>query len=1120
MPEPSSLLSIYRSDRRVADFLRRWTAAAPGSPEALSGAAGSLPAVVAASALLELKRPIVVVRSDKEEAAYFFNDLEKLLPLGSVLFFPDSYRRPYADRDQTDNANIGLRAEVLDRLRGTQPVAVVTYPEALAEKVITRSQLDARSMEVAVGARLDVNFLNEYLFELHFERVDFVEKPGQFAVRGGIVDVFSFAHPEPHRLEFFGSEVESIRTFDVVDQLTLQHVQRMTLVPNVEDKTSTERRESLTAYAGPSALIWVERPEVALEKLERVYRLAEEAFVGLHSVVRRLEPHELYVRSSEWERELSTRGHAVDGHPGDSASWKTLAQPAFAKNFNLLVETLDAHRTAQRGLWIMCGQESQRERLKAIVSDVHRGEELHINWIDGALHRGWEDPDAGLVAYVDHDLFERYQRFTIRDQHEQAQALTLKELNGLQVGDFVAHIDHGIGKFGGLQKIDVGGVTQEAIKLVYRDSDVLYVSIHSLHKIAPYATKEGTEPSLSKLGSPAWQNAKSKTKRRVKEVAFDLIKLYAKRREAKGFAYSPDSYLQHELEASFAYEDTPDQMKANADVKADMESPIPMDRLICGDVGFGKTEIAVRAAFKAVADSKQVAVLVPTTLLAFQHFRTFSKRLNGLPARVDYLNRSRTAKETKAVLADLEAGRIDVLIGTHRILGKDLNFKNLGLMIIDEEQKFGVNAKDKLKTLKANVDTLTLSATPIPRTLQFSLMSARDLSVMTTPPPNRQPVDTYLIGFNEERLRDAIAYEISRGGQVYVISNRIQNLSEVAGMLQRLVPDARIATGHGQMNGHEMEELILGFMEARFDVLVSTTIVENGLDVPNANTIIILDAHMFGLSDLHQMRGRVGRSNRKAFCYLVSPPLGGLPEESRKRLQALEQFSDLGSGFKIALRDLEIRGAGDLLGAEQSGFINDLGFETYQKLLAEAVEELKKSDFKDLYEDQRGGWSATRECQLDTDWELLLPDAYVNSVEERLRIYRELDALPGPEALAAYRLGLVDRFGALPRAAENLLRSLHIRWLGQSMGMEKIRIKSGKLMAYFPDDANFSIPEHVLGQFLQALQRNPQRFQMKQKDQRSYLVVDAVRNVDEAISLLESWSTPATSDQQPATSNE
>ncbi|MCF8213468.1 MAG: DEAD/DEAH box helicase, partial [Cryomorphaceae bacterium] len=615
----------------------------------------------------------------------------------------------------------------------------------------------------------------------------------------------------------------------------------------------------------------------------------------------------------------------------------------------------------------------------------------------------------------------------------------------------------------------------------------------------------GTEPNLSKLGSPAWQNAKSKTKRRVKEVAFDLIKLYAKRREARGFAFSPDSYLQHELEASFAFEDTPDQIKATADVKNDMESPIPMDRLICGDVGFGKTEIAVRAAFKAVADSKQVAILVPTTLLAFQHFRTFSKRLQDLPARVDYINRSRSAKEVKAILQDLEEGRIDILIGTHRILSKDLKFKDLGLMIIDEEQKFGVNAKDKLKAFKANIDTLTLSATPIPRTLQFSLMSARDLSVMTTPPPNRQPVDTYLIGFNEERLRDSISYEISRGGQVFVISNRIQNLSEVAGMLQRLVPDARIATGHGQMNGHEMEELIIGFMEARFDVLVSTTIVENGLDVPNANTIIILDAHMFGLSDLHQMRGRVGRSNRKAFCYLISPPLGGLPEEARKRLQALEQFSDLGSGFKIALRDLEIRGAGDLLGAEQSGFINDLGFETYQKLLAEAVEELKQSDFKELYQEQRGGWTQTRESQLDTDWELLLPDTYVNSVEERLRIYRELDALPGPESLETYRLGLVDRFGTLPPTAENMLQSLHIRWLGQSMGMDKIRIKSNKLMAYFPDDGDFSIPEHVLGQFLEDLQRNSKRFQMKQKDGRSYLVVDGVNTVSEAIELLQHW---------------
>ena len=1094
----AKLLQRYINDPRLLSWVNHWAKLKPGDVAPLVGSRGSFDAVAAAVALQVSKQKIIHVLRNKEEAAYAFNDLEKLLSASQVAFFPDSYRRPYADLDLVDNANIGRRAAVLQQFQHSKPFIVITYPEAICEKVITKSTLKGQSLRITRGENIGLDLLNESLFAMNFQRVDFVTEPGQFAVRGGIVDVFSYASNDPHRIEFFDDEVDSLRTFAVDSQLSIQAVKSMQLVANVEDKQITQR-ESLWDHAGSNCLLWIGDIPMTSTVIDKVCQMAEEAYLGLDSLVKHAEPHELYLNAESFADSLATKGIAVSKAQGDDALGLQM-QPAFNKNFNLLASTLEGHRQAGSHAIMMHDKGSQRKRLEAIFQDIC-DKDLEIEWLEGSLHRGWEDHD--LVVYSDHQIFERHQRFILNKRKNQDEAITLKDLNALKVGDFVAHVDHGVGKFGGLQTIEVGGHMQEAIKLIYQDRDLLYVSIHSLHKISKFRTKEGLEPKLHKLGSPAWQKLKKKTKTRVKQMAYDLIVLYAKRKEAKGFSFSPDSYLQHELEASFMFEDTPDQEKATADIKSDMENPIPMDRLICGDVGFGKTELAVRAAFKAVTDGKQVAILVPTTLLAFQHYNTFTKRLAQFPVRVEYLNRTRSSKDVKRILADLTMGKVDILIGTHKLVSKDVHFKDLGLLVVDEEQKFGVNIKDKLKTLKVNVDTLTLTATPIPRTMQFSLMAARDLSVMKTPPANRQPIDTQVVGFQESLIRDGIQYELSRGGQVFFINNRIQNIQEVAGMLQRLLPDANIAIGHGQMKGSELETILLDFMAGTYDILVSTTIVESGLDVPNANTIFINNAHMFGLSDLHQIRGRVGRSNKKAFCYLMAPPMSGLPDESRKRLQALEQFSDLGSGFKIAMQDLEIRGAGDLLGAEQSGFINDLGFATYQKLLAEAVEDLKTKEFKSLYADVKGGWeSLSRDCQLDTDMALRLPSDYINDVEERLSIYKALNQVTREDDLRAFSDGLVDRFGQLPTEAIDLIDSMKLRWMGEAMGLEKLVLKGKKMLAYFPADPDKAPPQKVLMPFLEALQRNPSRFRMKQKNGRITLVVEAVDTMTEAMTLL------------------
>jgi transcription-repair coupling factor (superfamily II helicase) len=1102
------LLERYIDDDKLA-LLRDETLQNRHIQYYLKGIAGSQLSLLAAALHTLGERPHLLVLNDKEEAAYVYNDLQKILPDNAALFYPGSYRRPY-DVEETDNANILLRAEVLSHInsRKRAPI-IVTYPDALFERVVTRKELKGNTLQIKTGDKIDIDFLNETLFEYQFNRVEYVIEPGQFSVRGGIVDVFSFAHDQPYRIEFFDDEVESIRTFDIESQLTTKRIARMQLVPNLENKAMLESRQSFMQYISGDTIVWLKSLSTAKEKLVKLFEKAEEAYAGLSRDIKHARPEALFLHATDLERELtqfavlqfgSERAFGVT----EELDFKSVPQRSFNKNFELLAETLQAN--TEKGITniLLCSSQQQIERFYSIFEDI--GHDVHFQPILGALHEGFDDPLHKLACYTDHQIFERYQRFKLKEGFEKKQAITLKELNSLQYGDFVTHIDHGIGTFGGLQKIEVNGKIQEAIKLIYRDSDVLYISIHALHKIARFNSKDGKAPVLNKLGSPAWDNLKKKTKKKVKEIAYDLIKLYAKRKEASGYAYAPDSYLQYELEASFIYEDTPDQLKSTEDVKRDMESPIPMDRLICGDVGFGKTEVAIRAAFKAATDGKQIAVLVPTTILAFQHFKTFSRRLREFPVTVDYINRFKSAARQRETLKNLKEGKIDIIIGTHRLVSKDVEFKDLGLLIIDEEQKFGVGVKDKLKTLKVNIDTLTLTATPIPRTLQFSLMNARDLSVMNTPPPNRQPIDTRVVGFNEETMRDAIMYEVLRGGQVFFIHNRIENIHEVAGMIKRLCPDAKVGVGHGQMEGKRLEDIMLQFMEGEFDVLVSTTIIESGLDVPNANTIIINQAQNFGLSDLHQMRGRVGRSNKKAFCLLIAPPLGTLSDESRKRLRTLEQFSDLGSGFKIALRDLEIRGAGDMLGAEQSGFINDLGFDTYQRILAEAVQELKETEFKDLYRnEQQDGPAAffVTECQLDTDMELLIPDDYVNNIEERLRLYQELDGLDTEEQLDAFGEALADRFGDLPLPVRELLKSMQLRWLAQRLGFEKIVLKQGKFIGYFISKQDS--PYYQGAQFnrmLQFLKEFGTGAQMKQRNNRLRLVIEEINTIQQALQLL------------------
>jgi len=1079
----------------------------------LKGLVGSSLSFVLSNSFKEADAPFLLIFNDKEEAAYYLNDLEQLIGEKNVLFYPGSYRRPY-QIDETDNANVLLRAEVLNRINSRKkPAVIVTYPDALFEKVVTRKELDKSTLKIAINDQLSIDFVNEVLFEYKFKRVDFVTEPGEFSVRGGIIDVFSFSNDEPYRIEFFGDEVDSIRSFDVETQLSTDKVKKISIMPNVENKKLDEVRESFLKYVSSNTVVFVKNLDMLAAQIDKLFDKAEEAFGKLSEDIKHNEPEELFCHSSLIKKQLldfsvvELSNQAFLSSP-EIIEFNTKPQPSFNKQFDLLIDNLIENQEAGYTNYIFCVSDQQAKRFHDIFEDQER--EVKYRTVVLTMFQGFIDETSKTICYTDHQIFERYHKFHLKNGYAKKQAITLKELTNLEVGDYVTHIDHGIGKFGGLQKIDVEGKMQEAIKLIYGERDILYLSIHSLHKISKYNGKDGKPPKIYKLGSNAWKNLKQKTKARVKHIAYNLIELYAKRRLQKGFKYGPDSYLQAELEASFIYEDTPDQSTATAAVKEDMENERPMDRLVCGDVGFGKTEVAIRAAFKAVDNGKQVAVLVPTTILAFQHHKTFTERLKDLPVTVDYLNRFRTAKERKATLEDLEKGRVDIIIGTHQLVSKAVNFKDLGLLIVDEEQKFGVAVKDKLKTIKENVDTLTLTATPIPRTLQFSLMAARDLSTITTPPPNRYPIETNVIRFSEETIRDAVSYEIQRGGQVFFIHNRIENIKEVAGMIQRLVPDAKVGVGHGQMEGKKLENLMLSFMNGEFDVLVSTTIIESGLDVTNANTIFINNANNFGVSDLHQMRGRVGRSNKKAFCYFITPPFSAMTDDARKRITALEQFSELGSGFNIAMKDLEIRGAGDLLGGEQSGFINDIGFDTYQKILNEAIEELKENEFKDLYEDTESieEKNFVKDTQIDTDFELLFPDDYINNITERLNLYTQLNNIKTEAELQKFESELVDRFGELPTQASDLLNSVRIKWITSKIGLEKVIMKQGKLIGYFIADqqSNFYHTQ-AFTKVLQYVQTHSQSCTMKEKKTRSglrlLLTFDKITSIDRALKVLE-----------------
>ena len=1075
----------------------------------LKGLVGSSFSMVIAESFKTADKPFLVVFNDKEEAAYFLNDLEQLINDKDVLFYPGSYRRPY-QIEGTNNANVLLRAEVLNRINSRKkPCIIVTYPDALFEKVVTKKELEKNTLKISVGNNLSIDFVNEVLFEYKFKRVDFVTEPGDFSVRGGIVDVFSFSHDEPYRIEFFGDEVDSIRTFDVETQLSTERIKKVSIIPNVANKLIAEERESFLKYISSKTVLFTKNTPLLLSRIDSFYEKAIEAFDGLSKDIKHATPSELFCNSDLLKRQFLDYNLVEFGSTSvmsqDTIVFNTKPQPSFNKQFNLLIEDLNTNHDNGITNYIACVSEQQAKRFHDIFDDAEQ--EVHYKTLILSLYQGFIDIEHKIAIYTDHQIFDRYHKFHLKNGYAKKQAITLKELTNLEIGDYVTHIDHGIGKFGGLQKIDVEGKKQEAIKLVYGERDILYLSIHSLHKITKFNGKDGKPPTIYKLGSKAWKTLKQKTKSRVKEIAFNLIKLYAKRKLKKGFQYAPDSNMQHELEASFIYEDTPDQITSTADIKADMESERPMDRLVCGDVGFGKTEVAIRAAFKAVDNGKQVAVLVPTTILAYQHSRTFKERLKDFPVTVDYVNRFRTAKEKRETLEGLEKGSVDIIIGTHQLANKNVKFKDLGLLIVDEEQKFGVAVKERLKTIKENVDVLTLTATPIPRTLQFSLMAARDLSVINTAPPNRYPIESNVIRFNEETIRDAVSYEIQRGGQIFFIHNRIENIKEVAGMIQRLVPDAKIGVGHGQLDGKKLEELMLAFMNGEFDVLVSTTIVESGLDVPNANTIFINNANNFGLSDLHQMRGRVGRSNKKAFCYFITPEYSAMTNDARKRITALEQFTELGSGFNIAMKDLEIRGAGDLLGGEQSGFINDIGFDTYQKILNEAIEELKETEFSDLYKDNGKPKQYVKDVTIDTDFELLFPDDYVNNITERLNLYTKLNSIKTEEELLKFETEIIDRFGELPTQVSDLFDSVRLKWIAVNMGIVKLIMKKSKLIGYFIQDQQSAFYQSEgFSKVLQFVQKSAGKCKMKEKQTRNGLrlliTVDDIKSTKQALHIL------------------
>lgn len=1096
----------------------------------------------------------VFILQDNDEAGYFYHDLTQILGTDNVLFFPSSYRRA-VKYGQRDAANEILRTETLSRLSAAHTAGkgkdkpgflyVVTCPEALSELVVSKRNLDERTISIGVGDIVNLTDLGRKMRSLGFEEVDYVYEPGQFAMRGSIVDVYSYSSELPFRIDFFDDEVDTIRTFEVADQLSKDSKETVQIVPELA-QTVTDK-QPFTAMLPEDALLVFKDCLYLCSAIEQIYdngfskqafteRLEGATEMEQEQIMREMRKENNLVSGVEFRKAISgfrfvEMGAHPSGTPQTTITFNISPQPLFHKNFELLAQTLEDFLLQGYRLYILADSEKQTRRLKEIFeSDELRAvrnarhqkspnsealsiaDNITFTPVDHTLHEGFADADLRLCFFTDHQIFDRFHKYNLKSDAARTgkMALTMKELQEMEPGDFIVHVDFGIGKFGGLLRVPVGDSYQEAIRIYYQHGDIVDVSIHSLYKISKYRRADtGEPPRLSALGTGAWDRLKERTKKRIKDIARDLIKLYSKRRHEKGFQFSADSYLQHELEASFLYEDTPDQSKATQDVKHDMESNRPMDRLVCGDVGFGKTEVAIRAAFKAATDSKQVAVLVPTTVLAFQHYKTFLSRLKEMPVRVDYLSRARTAKQTREVLADLKEGKIDILIGTHKLIGKSVEWHDLGLLIIDEEQKFGVATKEKLRKLKTNVDTLTMSATPIPRTLQFSLMGARDMSIIRTPPPNRYPVQTELGVYGHEIIADAINFEMSRNGQVYFVNDRISNLPEIAALIHKYVPDARVAIGHGQMNPEELEKILIGFMDYDYDVLLSTSIVENGIDISNANTIIINDAHRFGLSDLHQMRGRVGRSNRKAFCYLLAPPKSVLTPEARRRLEALENFSELGSGFNLAMQDLDIRGAGNLLGAEQSGFMEDLGYETYQKILNQAVTELKNEEFQDIYAEEIAqgkeisGDEFVEDCALESDLEMYFPETYVPGSAERMFLYRELDNISDDDQLDAYRKRLEDRFGKMPKEGEQLLLVVPLRRIGKKLGCEKIILKQGRMQMQFvsnPESAYYK--SQAFGRALNYISSHTRRCNLKEARGHRFMIVTGITSVGDALDVL------------------
>lgn len=1079
----------------------------------IKGLGGSLDAVIAATIIQKSNKNHFFILSDKEVAAYFINDLQGLLDNKDILLFPTSYKKPY-QFEEVENANILMRAEVLNRLN--QPhengIVIVTYPDALSEKVINKQSLVANTFGAKVGEKVDTTFISELLYEYDFEKADFVFEPGQYAIRGGIIDIFSYANELPYRIELFGNEIESIRTFHPDTQLSIEHKQFISIIPNVQTKLLKESRESILHFLPANSMVWFKDAKYTFEVIDKCYKSAETDFekiiatIGSSTLITK--SSDLFESSKQFKAQLSKYnciefGKKFSLESNAILTFESKIQESFNKNTQLIADTLAEYQSKDYTLFIATDAVSQFEKIHTILEEINLN--LKLNHLHTSLREGYVDHLMKMVVFTDHQLFDRFHRSKTKEKYSKSKAITLKELKTLQPGDFVTHADYGVARFAGMDKIEVNGKKQEAIRLIFRDDDLLYASIHALHKICKYSGKEGGAPMMSKLGSPEWENKKKNVKKKVKDIAKELIQLYAKRRAAPGYAYTRDSFLQAELETSFIYEDTPDQAKATEDVKADMEKPHPMDRLVCGDVGFGKTEIAIRAAFKAICDGKQVAILVPTTVLAMQHYKTFSERLANFPCRVEYVNRFKTAGQIKDTLKRVEEGKTDILIGTHRVVSKDVKFKDIGLLIIDEEQKFGVAVKEKLKNFKVNVDTLTLTATPIPRTLHFSLMGARDLSIIATPPPNRIPVTTEIQVFNDVVIRDAVATELKRGGQVFFVHNRVNDLDAIANKIFKLVPEAKIACAHGQMDGDKLEKVMLAFIEGEYDVLVSTNIIESGLDIPNANTIIINQAHMFGLSDLHQMRGRVGRSNKKAFCYLLTPAVTALTGDARKRLGTLEEFSDLGDGFKVAMRDLDIRGAGNLLGSEQTGFISDLGFEMYHEILDEAVRELKDTEFKDLFKTEIDVRKLLPDCVIETDMSIIIPEKYVSNISERLSLYSELDKIRDEEAIQLFILSIKDRFGPIPTEVLDLIETVRLRWHAEQLGFEKLSLKAGIMKAqlstinkeeYFKSD--------TFGAILKYVQLHPKHCKLKDAREKLLISFEPVSTIEMGLEILSS----------------